>query len=322
MAHNKEAIGNVDPRGALGGDPAAAAREKPWVKALRLEREAKAQLAKEKEQREIAARGGFADGDDRSGNNQATLILNMRLFKFPDGTWITPRNMNAVFASMKADGYTGPWFPHIPADIPAFRDSMAYHGVWLAITEFLAGNKSQRTGVDPSIDLNLPAADSFGGFGSVGPVYQAPDEGAVKEALQGFQVAVSGQLDEGLLDQAVSEYLTVHRQDFDDKGQQHDPFQAAKTVIRSSDAYKDIHKLRKKSDDELQWVTSQQGRLRTLGLTSEQSEQLGIKLARVGANQEAAQDAGQSAFFKSTGRVAKDQRDSLKASARSVLGLL
>ena len=70
------------------------------------------------------------------------------------------------------------------------------------------------------------------------------------------------------------------------------------------------------------WVTSQQGRLRMVGLSAEQSETLGIKLARVGSSAEATQDAGERAFFGSTGRLAKEQRESLKSTAANVMGLL
>ncbi len=313
-------------------------REQETV-AERLARQRREQRGIQEGEADFFGRGGPTaptirdDSGDRSGNTQASRILNMRLFRLPDGTWITPRNMAEVLAKLRKGGtdqdgnrllgYRGPWFPTIPADVPAFMQSDQFIKVFRGLTAFLAtgqppGSKTPPVVFDPT-GFGDPAG---GGFGSIGPVYQAPDEAAVKEALQGFQVAVTGQLDDPLLDKAVAEYLTTHKQDFDDKNVQHDPFQAAKTIIRSSESYKDIHKLRKESVDELSWVTTQQGRLRTLGLTSEQSEQLGIKLARVGASQEAAEDAGNTAFFKSTGRVAKDQRDSLKASARSVLGLL
>ncbi len=240
----------------------------------------------------------------------------------PNGFWMTPNNM-AAFRDRDFKGYNGPWFPQRQEDLVAFMRSDQYIKLFRELTSFLAGGKPGQPNAGQELPLNPPGSGGGGGgFGSIGAVYQAPDEDAVKEALQGFQVAVTGQLEDELLDQAVAEYLTTHKQDFDDPNAQHDPFQAAKKIIRGSASYKDIHKLRPESENELAWVTTQQGRLRTLGLTSNQSEQLGIKLARVGASQEAAQDAGQTAFFKNTGRVAKDQRDSLKASARSVLGLL
>ena len=249
----------------------------------------------------------------------------MRLFRFPDGTWITPRNMVAQGAAMRADGYRGPWFPTIPADIPAFMRGDGYIKVFRAITAYLAGHGEPGPSRGQAPPIGLPGAGPGpGGFGSAfsGPVYVVPDEAVVKEALQGFQVAVTGQLENELLDEAVATYLTTHKKDFDSKGQQFDPFQAAKKIIRGSASYKDIHELRPESEDELAWVTTQQGRLRTLGLTSSQSEQLGIKLARVGASQEAANEAGSAAFFRATGRVASDQRDSLKRTARSALSLL
>ena len=270
--------------------------------------------------------GGLGSGDigDRSGNSQASRILNIRLFKLPNGVWITPRNMASTHATLVADGYSGPWFPTIPGDVPAWMKAgggVQYEAVWHALREFMKGGTFEAE--QAAKEIELPGADDGGdGFGSFGPVYVAPDEAAVREALQGYQVAVTGQLESELLDSAVETYLTTHKKDFDSKGEQHDPFQAAKEIIRGSASYKDIHELRPESDDELAWVTSQQGRLRTLGLTSEQSEQLGIKLARVGASAEGAQGAGEKAFFQSTGRVQRDQRDSLKNTAKQVLSLL
>ena len=161
-----------------------------------------------------------------------------------------------------------------------------------------------------------------GGGGARGPVYQKPDRDAVEEFLQTFQVATTGQLEQGLLDQAVDSYLTTHRQDFDDKNQRHDPQVAAYNVIRNSTTYKDIHELRPESENEMQWVTGQQARLRMVGLNTQESQRLGIQLARVGANAEANRDAANQAFLGTTGRVAKDQRNSLKKSASAVLGLL
>ncbi len=268
---------------------------------------------------------GLQPRSDRqsSPDAQDQGFSDLRLFRMPNGFWMTPSNM-AAFRARDFKGYNGPWFPQRQEDLVAFMRSDRYIKLFRELTRFLAtGNDTGKTDASV-IDLDGLGAGLGSGFGSssFGAVYQAPDEDAVKEALQGFQVAVTGQLDDLLLDQAVAEYLTTHKQDFDDPNAQHDPFQAAKVIIRGSESYKDIHKLRPESENELAWVTTQQGRLRTLGLTSEQSEQLGIKLARVGASQEAAQDAGNTAFFKNTGRVAKDQRDSLKSSARAVLGLL
>ncbi len=251
-------------------------------------------------------------------------FLNTKLFRLPNGSWITPRNMSAARSAV-FKGYNGPWFPQRQDELVAFMRGDGFIKLFRELTSFLAGGQGGQPNAGQDLFLNLPGGGGGGGgfgSGSFGPVYQAPDEEAVKEALQGFQVAVTGQLEEDLLEQATAEYLSTHRKDFDDKNQQHDPFVAAKEIIRTSASYKDIHKLRPESDDELQWVTTQQGRLRTLGLTSAQSEQLGIKLARVGASAEAAQTAGEIAFFRQTGRVQQDQRDSLKASARSVLGLL
>lgn len=196
---------------------------------------------------------------------------------------------------------------------------------WLKFVKDMQSFQVEITGGLPdSQDLFRVDRDPSGGpgGGARGPVYQAPDRDAVEEFLQTFQVATTGQLEQGLLDQAVDSYLTTHRQDFDDKNQRHDPQVAAYNVIRNSTSYKDIHELRPESENEMQWVTGQQARLRMVGLNSEESQRLGIQLARVGANAEANKDAANQAFLGTTGRVAKDQRNSLKKSASAVLGLL
>lgn len=272
--------------------------------------------------------GGGRGGLPQRGPDKLppSLPNSTRLFKQPSGLWVTVGNMAAALKDYRSFGYTGPWFPSVSEGLHAFIRSSDYLEVYNALTKFNSEAPGAGQG-EEVFDLEAflaGIADSLagGGRGAGGPIYQAPDGDAVRESLEGYQVAVSGQVDEDLLTQAVDEFLTVHRQDFDDKGAQHDPFVAAKSIIRSSDAYKDIHKLRPKGVNELAWVTQQQGRLRTLGLDDAQSEQLGIKLARVGASQQAAASAGQKAFFQSTGRVQQDQRNSLKASARAVMGLL
>ena len=72
----------------------------------------------------------------------------------------------------------------------------------------------------------------------------------------------------------------------------------------------------------MDWVTSQQGLLRQLGVADSLAEDLGIDLARVGASREAGITAGQAAFTRSTGRIQADQRESLKASGRAALAIL
>jgi hypothetical protein len=161
-----------------------------------------------------------------------------------------------------------------------------------------------------------------GGGGRVGPVYVAPDRAEVEDNLQAYQVAVTGSLDEGLLADAVDAFMSTHRKDFNSKGQSYDPVTAAKKVIQNSAAYLDIHELRPESTSELTWVTDQQQRLRMVGLDAQQAEALGIKMARIGATQEATIEAGERAFMSATGRVAATQRESLKSTARAVLGLL
>ena len=265
-------------------------------------------------------------GLGRGGSGELYLGRTV-VYTQPDGGAVTYRNFEAWMEGLRELGYTG---VGLPDDFS--QQWMLTHG-FIGFTRdldnfFAGGFKSEDKETDPNqgfldfIEQFLNAQASGGGGGARGPTYQRPDEAAVRDGIKAFQVAVTGSLDDALLDQSTDTYMASHRKNFDNPGQEFNPIQAAQDVIRNSSTYKDIHSLRPESSDEMAWVTSQQGRLRMVGLSAEQSETLGISLARVGSSAEATESAGERAFFGATGRVAKEQRESLKRTASTVMGLL
>ena len=269
--------------------------------------------------------GGEAPSSGDPGGEGDTVAFdvgNFVVWRSPDtGEKLFANDFDAFMAQIRAsEGYRGPAFSSSMFD----ESFMSGGGAWIGVIRELnawarepKGEQKKEFVFDPGI-----FGSGLDGRGAQGPTYVKPDRAAVEEGLKPFQIAVTGTLQQGILDESVDTYLATHRKDFDSKGQRHDPLVAAQNVIRNSSAYKDIHELRPESESEMSWVTGQQARLRMVGLNSEQSESLGIQLARIGASEEAGKEAGQTAFFRSTGRVHQDQRAKLKRSASSVLGLL
>jgi hypothetical protein len=174
-------------------------------------------------------------------------------------------------------------------------------------------------------DFGIGDDDDTGGGGggrrgSVGPEYRPPPRDAIEESIKNYLVAVTGTLHQGILNQAVDEFLKQHRAQFD--GAAVDPYLSAQKLIRNTSIYKDVHSLRPESDDEMSWVTRRQGKLRQMGVSAESAETLGIQLARVGANQEAVARAGENTFIRSTGRMHRDQRERTKQAASAALGIV
>lgn len=263
------------------------------------------------------------------GRTSKQLFLdNKVLWESMDGQLvITGSNVLAVMQQAIAAGYTG------PRDIMRVSQGLDLetnflggvgHVNWqMAMHAWYNGANQDDVGKTQDEIFGFGDPDPGGaGTGLRGPVYVAPDEAAVFEFLESFVVATTGMMDDELTQQAVDQYLKIHKINFDDKGQEHDASLAARNVIRGSSAYKDIHELRPESSNEMQWVTSQQGLLRQLGVSAQESEELGIKLARLGATTAANKSAGERTFFSSSGRIADDQRNRLKKSATDVLGLL
>ena len=269
-----------------------------------------------------AGPGGLAGGD--AGHD--IFFNNTVIWESQDGALkITGANFSEVMRSAVADGYAGirnlgfsggltRKFIGSAEHIQWMRDMNAWYEGYITADQAAAVGQEFRFGSD---------SEGLGsGFGRIGPVYVRPDELQVTEFLKSYVVATTGTIDDPLTAQAVERYLNAHRQNFDNPGQDIDALLAAQTVVRDSAVYKDIHELRPEGQDEMTWVTSQQGLLRQLGVSSTDSEKLGIKLARVGASRAANKAAGERTIFSSSGRIAEDQRKRLKDSASAVMGLL
>lgn len=273
--------------------------------------------------RDEARTSGRVPGGVRDPRGRPESFRNIVIYTdWNTGFEYTMANIEGFIRLSRQEGYQGVGTG--PLDERFFRSGGDRMDRWLKFVKDMQAFQVARSGGLPDafgIQIRRPPTDPGGG-GFAGPKYQAPDRDAVEEFLKPFQVAVTGSLQEDILEAAIDQYLTTDRQDFDDKNARHDPGVAAKNVIRNSSAYKDVQELRPDSEDELQWVTKQQTRLRMVGLGSAEAQNLGIQLARVGAGEEAAKEAGEGAFFSGTGRVARSQRASLKRSASAVMGLL
>ena len=178
--------------------------------------------------------------------------------------------------------------------------------------------------------------DLYGGGSSGGgggraaapaPVYVGPDEAAVRDQVKAYVVATTGTARPDLIDRATSALLAADKTNFDRQvagtaGNQIDPAQAMKDVVRSSAEYETIHSLRPDSVDEMEWVVGRQQALRQIGLSSQRAETLGIKQAQVDANNEALVDAAEMQFNADTGRLLRSQRERLKQSAVAAVSLV
>ncbi len=167
MAHNRKLIEAVDPRGATGPTP----RESFAEKRLRLERESKAQL-----DREAADRGEERTRATAPPQDQGpTLNPNMKIFRLPDGNWVTVGNSGQGLSFLRSQGYRGIWFPTDPGALQRFLASDGSIRVYRMVNEWFKG-LSEKKEEDKEFDFEGFLAGLFpgggGGFGSIGPVYQ------------------------------------------------------------------------------------------------------------------------------------------------------
>lgn len=165
------------------------------------------------------------------------------------------------------------------------------------------------------------------GGGGTPPAYTSPNRDALAQAIKTYVVAVTGTNRPDLVEASVNAYLSADRKAWDQQvagkgGEEIDPMQAVYSLVRGSAPYKSIHKLRPESVDELDWVTSRQGKLRSVGLSDARSEALGISQATVGSNDEALVGAAEMQFNADTGRMLQTQRDALKRAGSAAMGLL
>jgi hypothetical protein len=161
-----------------------------------------------------------------------------------------------------------------------------------------------------------------GGGGALGPVYVNPDRAQIEDYVKAYVVATTGRAHADLISQGVEAFLKADRQGFDSEDQSYDPQTAMKNVIRGADKYKAVQDVRPDSVDEMQWVSSRQGKLRQLGLSASLAEDVGISQAMAGATDEAVQAAGQVAHTGATGRLLSAHRERLKNKALAAARLV
>lgn len=179
------------------------------------------------------------------------------------------------------------------------------------------------------IDFDTGSGSSGGGGGgggrssAVAPTYTAPPAGTATDQVRAYVIATTGTGNQQVIDDGVAAFMAADRQAFDQQGTaQIDPWQAMKDSVRSSAAYKAVNDGRPDSVDEMDWVSGMQGKLRSIGLSAEKAETLGIAGAIGGNTDEALVDAGEMAQVQSTGRMLKSQRESLKRTAASAARLV
>ena len=162
-----------------------------------------------------------------------------------------------------------------------------------------------------------------GGGGAIGPVYVAPDEGAVREQIKAYVVATTGTLNDGIIDAALKSYVSEFRRGFDLRDSEEvDPWVAVRDIVRKSDAYKSLHELRPESVDEMDWVTGRQGKLRQLGLSAQRAEEVGIELSAAGATDQDLALGGTIASSVGTGRQLETMRNKIKNAAMAAGGVV
>jgi hypothetical protein len=281
---------------------------------------------------------GFVDRDGSvnqtpapppSGQTQGNNLLGSTvLWRSPDGIFtIEFGTYRQDIGALRQSGFRGsfPTLQQLQAgDSSALKGLTRRLNYWWNTEE--EGTDTQQRADDDLFskigdETTGPGSGRGRGSGPIAPIYNPRDRVEVEESLKGYLVAVNGRLDGNLLAEAADKYMAVDRANFDNDTQIN-AFLAAQNLIRASSAYKDIHELRPESSDEMEWVTSQQGLLRQLGVSDLVSEDLGIDLARVGASVEGAKQAGQKAFTRSSGRIHRDQREVLKAAGRAAMGLV
>lgn len=189
------------------------------------------------------------------------------------------------------------------------------------------------TGIDAPPGSQLPSQFDLGlepstgsgrgrrGTGAAAAVYVALDRAAVEENMRAYVIAATGEQDANIVKGASDAWLAADRANFNSAAPK-DPNVAAKSFVRNTAKYKDLHELRDPSEDELDWVTSRQGKLRSLGLSSSRAAALGIQQARVGSDDAALQRAAEATEVTDTGRLLDSQRERLKAKGRAALELI
>ena len=223
-------------------------------------------------------------------------------------------------------------YPHITTNMsarfnPTWEEFMFVRNDVLRLLRADA-SKNRAQADDFTQDPDDPGGGGGGGGGGglgggSGLAYRKPDEAAVRDYVKSYVVATTGFANEALIRMGIAEYLAADQRKFDQRETQDvDPATAMKNVIRATSPYKAVNQLRPDSVDEMEWVSSQQGKLRQLGLSASLAEEVGIEQAIAATTTQELGRAANVAQQHQTGRLLDQQRASLQASATAALRLV
>jgi hypothetical protein len=134
-----------------------------------------------------------------------------------------------------------------------------------------------------------PELDLGAGGGGFQRIYEAPDRREVTENVKNYLAQVLGDSsDKKLVNRLVEIYMTDHRRSFDNPEAGIRPWFSVKEAVRARDDYKQIHKLRPDTTDELEWVTQYQFYIDQAGIPPGLRDMTAVDFATVGASQQAA----------------------------------
>ena len=197
-------------------------------------------------------------------------------------------------------------------------------GSWQdAIRNALATTTAETEPFDPDL-LGLGGSGGGGGGGGGGgrAAVPRPDRRAIRDQVKSYVVATTGTVNNDLIDAGVAKYFAEFAKMVKTKKTQIDPWQGVFATVRSSQPYKLVHHLRPESVDEMEWVTSRQQKLQSIGISAERAEGLGITAAQGGASDEGLAMIGDVAQSRNTARHTNIHRERLKAAGRAAGGLV
>lgn len=184
-----------------------------------------------------------------------------------------------------------------------------------------AGDVPFDTGIDTSGGYS-GGYGGGGGGGYAGPIYVSPDRRTIEDAMKAQLYALTGTADESRIQSLTDSYLKAHKQSWEIRqagGEDVDPNQTTLDMIRSQADYKQIHKLRPESEDEMRWLSDRRNRLEQLGVDAKDAEERSITMAQIGASPYKIETGG---FQYSKGRKDITLFRQLQQSASAIAGAL
>jgi hypothetical protein len=175
----------------------------------------------------------------------------------------------------------------------------------------------------PPMDPNLALLDALnriasGGGGSA-PQYVAPDRRVVKDTARGMlQGLIGSQWTEGQLEAYTDLYMNDHRRDWDVRERDIDPAQSVLEMIRGTDQYKNIHRLRPNGVDETQWLTTYQQAATRYGFANDLADSFAEEQATVGGQVGRLGDAAAVEQYNLRGQKRPELFDKFGAAATSM----